>query len=66
MKKATIEGETVSKGQAIVTYSTKDEASEALKKLPFVTHLGNNVEVDLYITKSGRMREYEIKNNPLR
>lgn len=61
-----IQGEPVFKGQAKVTYSTKDEAALALQKLPFELELGENVDPDLFVTIQGRLKEYEIKNNPLR
>jgi hypothetical protein len=34
-----------------VTFSTKEEASTALQKLPFETELGDNVDPDLFVTK---------------
>jgi hypothetical protein len=35
-----VNGESIFKGQALVTFSTKDEAALALSKLPFETELG--------------------------
>jgi len=35
-------------GKAYVTYSTEDEAANALKKLFFEDDLGTNVEIDFY------------------
>jgi hypothetical protein len=60
-----MDGQTISKGQALITYSTKDEATLALKKLPFEDSLGTNVEPDLFVTKEARMRELD-KNNPFK
>lgn len=53
-------------GQAIVAYSNKSEAATAYSKLPFETELGDMLEIDFFITKQERMKEYEMKNNPLR
>jgi len=66
LKKKTYDGEQVSTGQATVTFSSKSEAAQALQKLPFETELGDNVQPDIYQMPQGRMKEYEMKNNPLR
>ena len=51
-----------SRGIAIVQYSKKSEASEALKKLPFETQLGDLLDVDFFMSKESRMQELEQKN----
>jgi hypothetical protein len=58
------EGEVKSRGIAIVQYQEKMAASEALKKLPFSSSLGELLDVDFYQSKESRMQELEIKNNP--
>jgi hypothetical protein len=44
-------GEVISRGQAIVAYASKDEASLGLQKLPFERSLGQDIDVDLFVTK---------------
>ena len=58
------DGEVKSRGIAIVQYQEKMAASEALKKLPFSSSLGELLDVDFYQSKESRMQELEIKNNP--
>lgn len=41
-------GKVSSRGIAIVQYSTKEEASEALKKLPFHDELSPLLDIDFY------------------
>ena len=57
LKKYKIYGNLVFKGQAIVTFGSKDEAAKALQKLPFETELGDLVDPDIFITKTARMKE---------
>lgn len=54
-----------SRGIAIVQYSEKSEASEALKKLPFETQLGDLLDVDFFMSKESRMQELEQKNGTI-
>jgi hypothetical protein len=49
----------VSRGIAVVQFSDKACAAEALKKLPFEDSLGEFVEVDFYQSKESRMQELE-------
>lgn len=44
-----------SRGLAIVQYSLKSEASEALKKLPFERELGELLDIDFYQSKESRV-----------
>ena len=44
-----------SRGIAIVQYSEKEQASEAMKKLPFESNLGELIDVDFYQSKESRM-----------
>ena len=46
---------------AIVQYAQKSQASEALKKLPFETSLGEYLDVDFYQSKESRLQEFEEK-----
>ena len=55
----------VSRGIAVVQYAKKDDAAEALKKLPFELSLGEMLDVDFYQSKESRMKELEIEKNTL-
>ena len=55
----------ISRGIAIVQYADKISASEALKRLPYETSLGEFVEVDFYESKESRMQVLENQRNPL-
>lgn len=46
-----------SRGIGIVQYQAKDQAAEALRKLPFETDLGDFLQVDFYESKESRMME---------
>jgi hypothetical protein len=48
-----------------VQYANKISASEALKRLPYETSLGEFVEVDFYESKESRMQVLENQRNPL-
>ena len=47
-------GQSVSRGIAIVQYASQTDASEALKRLPFETGLGEIVDVDYYQSMESR------------
>jgi hypothetical protein len=66
LKTNKVDGKDVSRGIAQVVYSTKEEAALALQKLYYEHTLGDNVNVDFYKTKEGRLQEYDQKNNPLK
>jgi len=55
-----------STGKAIVTYKTKDDASEAMKKLYYEDDLGDHMQVDFYKNRSSRMQAYEADHNPFK
>lgn len=59
LKTKIVEGRVASRGIAIVQYASKEDASEALQKLPFETSLGNFIEIDFYQSKESRMQELE-------
>ena len=46
-----------SRGIGIVQYKAKEQAAEALRKLPFETDLGDFLQVDFYESKESRMME---------
>lgn len=46
----------LSRGIAIVQYATKEEAAEAIKKMPFEVAIGNMLEIDFYQSKESRMQ----------
>jgi len=49
-----------SRGIAIVQFSEKTQAAEALKKLPYERSLGDLIDVDFYQSKESRMQEFEV------
>jgi len=49
----------VSRGIGIVQYATKLEASEAMHHLPFVSDLGDFLDIDFYQSKESRMQRVE-------
>ena len=52
-----------SRGIAIVQFTEKAQASEAMKKLPFESSLGELIDVDFYQSKESRMQELEVKKS---
>lgn len=52
-----------SRGIAIVQYAERAQASEAMKKLPFESNLGELIDVDFYQSKESRMQELEVKKS---
>lgn len=65
LKTKIIDDKVVSRGIAIVQYQTKDEAAEAMKKLPFDRKLGDFIQIDFYQSKESRMMNIEKQNNPI-
>lgn len=57
LKTKIVGGKVESRGIGIVQYQAKDQAAEALKKLPFETDLGDFLQVDFYESKESRMME---------
>lgn len=55
IKTVVMNGEVKSRGMAIVQYAKKEQATEALKSLPFQTELGDLLEIDYYMSKESRM-----------
>lgn len=49
-----------SRGIAIVQFSEKTQAAEAMKKLPYERTLGELIDVDFYQSKESRMQEFEV------
>jgi len=47
-----------------VQYADKKQASEALMKLPF-DNLGEFIDVDYYQSKESRMKEIDMRPNPI-
>jgi hypothetical protein len=52
-------GNVVSKGIAIVQYSKKEEATEAMKQLVFHSDLGSLLDIDFYLSKESRTQQVE-------
>ena len=52
-------GAIVSLGKAMITYSKKEEAALAMKKLYYEDELGENLEIDFFLNKNHRMVTYE-------
>jgi len=46
----------ISRGIAIVQYAAKEEAAEAIKRMPFEVSIGNMLEIDFYQSKESRMQ----------
>ena len=59
LKTKIVDGKAQSRGIAIVQFAERSQASEALKKLPFETSLGELVDIDFYQSKESRMQELE-------
>eukprot|EP00347_Sterkiella_histriomuscorum_P023838 403333212 len=65
LKTSEVDGIKYSRGIAEVVFSSKNEASNAIQKLYFESELGDNINVDFYKLKEGRIQEYDQRNNPL-
>lgn len=65
LKTMIVNDQVVSRGIAIVQYQTKDQAAEAMQRLPFERKLGNWLDIDFYKSKESRMVNIEKQNNPI-
>ena len=66
LKTAEVGGNLVSIGQAKVFYSTKEEAGVAMEKLYYERELGDDINIEYFKMKEGRLIEQDRLNDHLK